>query len=50
MKGNISSGTFAGNWDEIKVNHGSISMNQNFSKYPKYALRRCQSPTFVIYI
>lgn len=35
MIGNISTGTFAGIWDEMKVNHGSISMNQNFPKYPK---------------
>lgn len=35
MMGNISSGSFSGIWDEIKVSHGTISMNQNFPKFPK---------------
>lgn len=37
MTGNVSSGTLLGTWDEIKVVHGIISMNQSFPKYPKYA-------------
>lgn len=32
--GSILSGSFGGNWENMKINHGNILMNQTFDKFP----------------
>lgn len=35
MRGNVLSGSLHGNWDNVKINNGNISIDQEFIKYPK---------------
>lgn len=38
MRGNILSGSLGGNWDNVRINNGNISINQEFTKYPEYEI------------
>lgn len=35
MSGNILTGNLNGNWDDVKINNGSITFNQDMPKYSK---------------
>lgn len=34
IRGSILSGSLGGNWDNVKINHGNVLMNQTFDKFP----------------
>lgn len=38
VRGNILSGSLSGHWENIKINNGNISMDQEFGKYPRYEM------------
>lgn len=36
MIGNVLTGNLYGTWNDVKINHGNVTMHQSFAKIPRH--------------